>query len=79
MHEQMKSSVIKTLLLYIQFSKLLLLAKVKKLQISADEGIRIKIMQRIFQFIKGETCQAVDSIRKELESEIKYLNEENTN
>lgn len=44
-----------------------------------DEKIRMDALTRIFQFIRGETSLEIDKIKKNLQSEIDYLTEENTN
>lgn len=55
-----------------------MISKLKAI-VEKDEKIRMDALTRIFQFIRGETSLEIDKIKKNLQSEIDYLTEENTN
>ena len=44
-----------------------------------DLALKTAVLDRIFEFVRGETSSEADKVRKSLQSEIDYLTDENTN
>jgi hypothetical protein len=54
-----------------------MLTKINKFGISSSLEERNRIQDRIFQFVRGETSQEAEEVRKALQGDIDFLNEEN--
>ena len=56
-----------------------MLAKLYKLEKATTSEQRDRVLARIFQFVRGETSQEAEDVRKRMQEEVDYLNEENAN
>ena len=54
-----------------------MLAKINKIKNVGKEE-REKIAHRVFQFVKGETCQDAENVRKTLQEELDFIIGENS-
>ena len=50
----------------------LILGKMKKIG-EADEKVKEQTIERVFQFVRGETNLEADKVRKEMQQEVDYL------
>lgn len=55
-----------------------MLAKINKLSKTFGKEERENIEHRVFQFVKGETCQDAENVRRTMQIELDYIMAENT-